>query len=75
MEAYKIKTFITEDGTIILPSKLKSIRNRKVEIVLLVEEQPKQEAAKPEKSMNIPSYKCNGKVKDFTRDELYEREW
>ena len=67
MNAYKIETTITDDGKIILPSDLKNIFNHKVEIVVLDKENKNKK-----KILNIPSYSCGGKIKDFTRDELYE---
>lgn len=35
MNAYKIETTVTDDGKIILPSKLKKLFNHKVEVLVL----------------------------------------
>ena len=68
MNTYKIETTITKDGKIILPPNLHNIFNHKVEVVLLDKEDKKNIKNK----LNIPTYKCDGKVIGFTREELYE---
>lgn len=67
MQAYKIETTITEDGKITLPKKYSKIFNHKVEILVL-----DKESNQVKKIKEIPSYSCGGKIKDFSREELYE---
>jgi hypothetical protein len=70
MEAYKLETIISDHGTIVLPSNFNKLFNHKVEILVLDTEKTGQN--KKKKKVPIPSYECGGKVKDFTRAELYE---
>ena len=67
MRKYKLKTKITSDGKIILPKDLGEIFNHKVEVFLfdLDKKHKKNE-------INIPTFSCGGKKKDFNREELYE---
>ena len=67
MKAYKVETFITNDGKIILPKNLKEIFNHKVEVVVL-----DKNIHTNKKITNIPSYSCGGKLNDFSRDDIYE---
>jgi hypothetical protein len=69
MEAYKLETTVTDDGKIILPKDFNKIFNRKVEVLLLNTE---NESQKKPKKLHIHTFKCGGKLKDFTREELYE---
>ena len=68
MNTYKIETTITKDGKIILPPKLHNIFNHKVEVVLLDKDNKKNIKNK----LNVPTYKCGGKVADYSREELYK---
>ena len=70
MEAYRIETTISSDGTIVLPHDFNKIFNHKVEILVLDSEISGRN--KKRKIVPIPSYECGGKVKDFNRSELYE---
>jgi hypothetical protein len=68
MQAYNFETIISKDGKIILPAFLKRLLGRKVEIFLF----EKKEVNKENHNLNIPTYKCGGKIADFNRDDLYE---
>jgi hypothetical protein len=70
MEAYKLETTISGDGTIVLPHNFNKLFNHKVEVLVLESEISGKN--KKRKRIPIPSYECGGKVRDFTRAELYE---
>jgi len=67
MQAYKLEATISNEGKIVLPDFLKKLFNRTVEIIVL------EKNIKTEKlnGLNIPTYKCEGKVSDFNREDLY----
>jgi hypothetical protein len=69
MEAFKLETVVTDDGKIILPRNLKEIFNHKIEILLMNAEPSKNR--KPKK-LHIHTFKCGGKLKDFSREDIYE---
>ena len=67
MNAYKIKTTITNDGKIILPKDLKEIFNHEVEIIVLDKEYRKHN------SVQFGIYDLEGKLDDVNvRDFAYE---
>lgn len=67
METYKFETTITEDGRINLPPTFKDVFNHRVEITL-----KDKEEIKSRQKIEIPTFLCGGKLKDFTREELYD---
>ena len=67
MGIYKLETTITKDGKIILPDSLKEVFNHRVELTL-----KDKEKSKTKKELEIPTFLCGGKLKDFSREELYE---
>ena len=69
MQAYKIETTVTRDGKIILPPKLNNIFNHKVEVVVL----DKEISSNKKSKLNIPTYKCGGKLADFSREEIFKK--
>lgn len=67
MNAYKIETTITDDGKIILPSKLKKLFNHKVEVLVL-----EKETSKIKKS-TFGVYDFGGQLDEINiRDFAYE---
>ena len=68
MQAYNFETIINKDGKIDLPSFLKKLLGKKVEIFLF----EKKEIKNTNHKLNIPTYSCGGKIADFNRNELYE---
>ena len=67
MEVHKLETTITQDGKIYLPTKLRSIFSHRVEITL-----KDKENKAPGKKLEIPTFLCGGKLKDFSREEIYD---
>ena len=67
MQAYKLEATISNDGKIVLPYFLKILFNKTVEIIFL----EKNKKAKKLNGLNIPAFKCGGKVSDFKREDLY----
>ena len=64
---YKITTTVSSNGMIVLPIDFKDLFNQTIEIVVL------QKKEIPNyKKIKIPTYKCNGKIKDFSREDIYE---
>ena len=67
MNAYKIKTTITNDGKIILPLDLKDIFNHEVEVIVLDQEYRKNN------DIQFGTYNLGGKMDDINiRDFAYE---
>lgn len=69
MEAFKLETVVTDDGKIILPKSLNKIFNHKIEVLLLNTEIA--EHKEPGK-LHIHTFKCGGKIKDFSWEDIYE---
>ncbi|UCH95887.1 MAG: hypothetical protein JSV88_03315 [Candidatus Aminicenantes bacterium] len=67
MEIYKFETTITKDGRINLPQTFKDVFNHRVEITLR-----DKEKTKSKKELKIPTFLCGGKLRDLSREELYD---
>ncbi|MBP9886276.1 MAG: hypothetical protein KBF93_08255 [Leptospiraceae bacterium] len=64
--AYRIMTTVSSEGMIHLPLDLIELYNHTVEILVI------EKKAKPLKGkLHFPTYKCKGKIKEFTREEIY----
>ena len=67
MNAYKLKTTITNDGKIILPKNLKEIFNHEVELIVLDKDYQKNN------NVQLGIYNLGGKLDDVNiRDFAYE---
>ena len=67
MQTYKFETTVTKEGRINLPPTFKDVFSRRVEVTL-----KDKEKTKPRLKLEIPTFLCGGKLRDFKREELYE---
>ena len=71
MLAYKTDVNINREGEIkiVLPAKFSGLFNRKAEVVVLGNE---EKTPKKRSKFHWTSYKCGGKIQDFSREDIYE---
>lgn len=71
MLAYKTDVEINRNGEIkiVLPENMRRLFNHTVEVVILGKDEalPKKKA-----KFHWTTFKCGGKLKDFTREDIYE---
>ena len=71
MLAYKTDVNINDEGEIkiVLPAKLRDLFNHKAEVVVLGNEET---TPKKKTKFHWTTFKCGGKIQDFTREDIYE---
>lgn len=68
MDVYMIDTVVSDDGKIELPESLKKLFNHRVKVIL----KSKTDKKKKKKTLNIPTFYCGGKVREFSREDFYD---
>ena len=69
MSTYRLVTTVSEDGTIMLPGKLKNMFSHCVEII--IKDNLRETSVK---DIDIPVLSCGGKAThtDFSREDIYD---